>query len=331
MVPSLTRVFYGETTATRIRFIRRESERRVDANVCVIFNPNAGKGQARAALDRLRKRLGRNTAFWPTAAAGHAEELARKAALDGFATVAAAGGDGTVHEVANGLIGSGRADVILGIYPIGSANDYAFALGLAPGWWERPDVETAVRPVDVGRVRSGSRQRYFINGIGIGFNGMVTLEARRIRWLRGVPLYALALIRALLFRFQTPRMRVTMNGREKEMPTLALSVNLGQREGNFLVTPRAVLDDGQFDFLHAGPVRRWELIRYLPAMVTGKLPQDHPRFWTGRCREVRLRSEAPLTAHLDGEFFCQAHDNVRDLEIMLLPAGLRVLGAKNVG
>jgi diacylglycerol kinase family enzyme len=298
----------------------------VQANVCVIFNPRAGKGQAQTALERLRASLGDSATFWPTSAPVHAEELARKAALDGFAVVAAAGGDGTVHEVANGLLGSGRPDVTLGVYPIGSANDYAFALGLTPDWWERPDKAVAVRPVDVGRVRSGERERYFINGIGIGFNGMVTLEAQGIHWLRGVPLYALALLRALLFRFQTPRMRVTMNGHEKDIPTLALSVNLGQREGNFLVTPRAVLDDGLFDYLHAGPVRRWELIRYLPAMVTGNLPQNHPRFWTGRCREVQVQSSAPLTAHLDGEFFCQEHDDVRELEISLLPGHLRVQG-----
>jgi diacylglycerol kinase family enzyme len=276
----------------------------------------------------LRQRLGNTAVFWPTEAVGHADELARKATLDGFATVAAAGGDGTVHEVANGLLGSGRSDVTLGIYPIGSANDYAFALGLTPDWWDRPEPSVAVRPVDVGLVRSGGRQRYFINGVGVGFNGMVTLEARRIRWLRGVPLYALALIRALLFHYRTPRLTVTMDGRDKDAPTLALSVNLGQREGNFLLTPRAVLDDGQFDYLHAGPVRRWELIRYLPAMVTGKLPLNHPRFWTGRCRDVRLRSSAPLTAHLDGEFFCQVPDGVRELDITLLPGLLRVQGAR---
>jgi diacylglycerol kinase family enzyme len=279
-------------------------------------------------LDKMRAFLGAKAEFRPTAAPGHAEELARKAALDGFATVGAAGGDGTVHEVANGLIRSARKETVLAVYPLGSANDYAFALGLAPEWWTRPDTETEVRPMDVGSVRSpDGRQRFFINGVGIGFNGMVTLEARRIHWLRGIPLYGLALLRALLFRYQTPLMKVTMDGRDKEIPTLALSVNLGQREGNFLVTPRAVLDDGQFDYLHAGPVRRWELIRYLPAMVTGKLPQDHPRFWTGRCKEVRLSSTAPLTAHLDGEFFCQAHDDIRELEITLLPGHLRVRGA----
>ena len=308
---------------------QQKRARHVETNVCVIFNPKAGKGQAQAALEKLRAHLGNSAEFRPTAAPGHAEELARKAALDAFATVAAAGGDGTVHEVANGLLRSGRADVALGIYPIGSANDYAFALGLAPDWWARSDAQTAVRAVDVGRVRAADgRERYFINGIGIGFNGMVTLEARCIHWLRGVPLYALALLRALLFRYQTPRMKLTMDGQEKNIKTLALSVNLGQREGNFLLTPRAVLDDGQFDYLHAGPVRRWELIRYLPAMVTGKLPSNHPRFWTGRCRSVRVHSEAPLTAHLDGEFFCQAHDNVRELEITLLPSALRVQGAK---
>src|SRR5262245_47714831 len=105
------------------------------AELCVIFNPAAGRGQADRRLAPVRRRWGDRATFWPTPQPGHAEELAERAARDGFAVVAAAGGDGTVHEVANGLLASGRRDVNFAVLPIGSANDYDFSLKeeLPPG------------------------------------------------------------------------------------------------------------------------------------------------------------------------------------------------------
>ena len=93
----------------------------------------------------------------------------------------------------------------------------------------------------------------------------------------------------------------------------------------FVVAPDARLADGLFDYLHAGPLSRWEVLRYMPRLARGgRLPAAHPNVWLGRCREVRLSSEAPLTVHLDGEFFCLAEDGVRNLDIRILPAALRV-------
>src|SRR5262245_45803399 len=105
------------------------------SEVCVIFNPAAGRGRAGKRLERLRRVLGRRAEFWRTQRAGHARELATQAAVEGFPIVAAAGGDGTVHEVANGLLRSGKLETILAVVPIGSANDYAYALELPADWW----------------------------------------------------------------------------------------------------------------------------------------------------------------------------------------------------
>src|SRR5207248_2866580 len=108
--------------------------------------------------------LGRRAEFWPTRHAGHARTLAAEAAEAGFAAVAAAGGDGTVHEVANGLLRAKR-EAVLAVVPVGSANDYAHALGLGADWWLRPDPAVGVRRVDVGVVRSaGGREQFFVNG-----------------------------------------------------------------------------------------------------------------------------------------------------------------------
>src|SRR5258707_10954403 len=100
------------------------------ADTCVIYNPAAGRGRAGRRLESLRQTLGQRAEFRPTQAAGHAEQLALEAVQAGFAVVGAAGGDGTVHEVANGLLRAGRSEAALAVYPVGSANDYAHSLGL---------------------------------------------------------------------------------------------------------------------------------------------------------------------------------------------------------
>ena len=300
------------------------------ARVCVIYNPAAGKGRASGRLDRLRRTLGALAEFWPTRGPGQAEELAHRAAETGFPLVAAAGGDGTVHEVANGLLRSTALDVTMAVVPIGSANDYAHSLGLDERWWQHPDPTIRPRRVDVGVVRSGERSRFFVNGLGLGFNGAVTLESRRIKRLQGLALYGLAFLRALLWRFHTPPMSVQIDGAEaRTVPTLALSLALGRREGNFVVAPNARLDDGLFDYVHAGPLRRRDLIKFVPGLITGRLRQD-PAVWMGNCRSVRVRAESALTVHVDGEFFCQPHDNVCELEVELLPGRLQVLGRWSV-
>ena len=104
----------------------------------------------------------------------------------GSRKVVAAGGDGTVHEVANGILASGRRDVVFSVWPIGSANDYAYSLGMSE-WWRRGagTPPTEMLEVDVGRVTAAGRERYFVCNLGVGFNGMVNGEARKTRWLGG--------------------------------------------------------------------------------------------------------------------------------------------------
>ena len=297
------------------------------AEICVIFNPTAGRGRAPRRLQALRRTLGSRAVFRPTQGPGHAEELALEAAKEGYPVVGAAGGDGTVHEVANGLLRAGRPDTALSVFAIGSANDYAYSLGLEPEWWLHAEAGRDTRPVDAGRLRvSGGRERYFVNGVGIGFNGAVTFESQRIRRGQGVLLYTAALLRALWYHYQSRPMAVTIDDTVRRVPTLALTVAIGRREGNFLLAPAAEVDDGLFDYLQAGRLPRWELLRYVPGMITGHLPTGHPQLWTGRCRHVHVRAEAPLPVHLDGELFGRPGEGPCELDLRILPAALRIYG-----
>lgn len=297
------------------------------SDTCVICNPASGRGWSARCLAELRRAWADRAAFWPTEAPGQAEELALKAAQSGFATVAAAGGDGTVHEVVNGLLRAERSDVVLAVIPTGSANDFAVCLGLDERWWQRDDPDVRPHAVDVGILRAPGRSRYFINCLGVGFVGRVAQESRRIGWIKGLLLYGLATLRTICFHYQLIPMSIRIDGTERTAPTLAFSLELGRREGNFVLAPEAVLDDGLFDYIHAGPLRRRDLIRLFPrVLMSWGPPRDYPNLWLGRCSQVRLHAETPLVVHADGELFCVQADEVRDLEMDLLPKALRVLG-----
>jgi diacylglycerol kinase (ATP) len=290
--------------------------------MCVIFNPHSGRGRAAGRLDKLRLSWANCATFWPTEHAGHAEELARKAVDAGFNTVVAAGGDGTVHEVVNGLLADGPTDVAFAVVPIGSANDYAHSLNFQDSRPPHP----APWFVDVASISDASgRQRWFVNCLGLGFNGKVTVEARKIKRVQGLALYGLATLRALWYHYECPPLSVTIDDQPaRSIPTLMLSILLGRREGGFVMAPDAKLDDGLFDFVHAGDLSRFEVLRLLPRLAITGPPKDNPKVHQGRCQRFVVHSPVPLVVHIDGEFFARPEDNIRDLDIRLLPRALRV-------
>lgn len=288
-------------------------------DICIIYNPYAGRKRGSRTLQALRDQWAGRATLLATSGPGDAERLAEQAAHEGYRVVAAAGGDGTAHEVANGLLDSG-GNSEFAVVPLGSANDYAYSVNAA---WPAGQTTHAV---DVGLVTSpGGRRRYFVCCLGLGFNGAVTLESRKIRWLRGLPLYGLATLRALWRHYRCSPMQITFDDQPTlTLPTFMLSVLVGQREGSFVLAPRATLDDGLFDYLHAGKLSRWGVLRLLPRLAVSGPPEHHPQLRQGQCRGVRVRTEEPLIVHVDGEFYCKPEDAVRELDIRIIPAGLRL-------
>jgi diacylglycerol kinase (ATP) len=288
---------------------------------CVIFNPAAGRRRARRRLERWEDELRGRAEFRATEKPGHARELARQAAREGFKTVGAAGGDGTVHEVLNGLMEASVPGVRLGLLPIGSANDFAFSVDAGkPG-------NSAFRWIDVGRIRSanGGKAAFFGCGAGIGFNAWVTVEARRLPHLQGLALYGVAALRAIARHLHSPILEITLDEQSPwRTPTLLFSVLNGRREGSFPLAPQAEIDDGQFDFVHAGPLTRWQVLRLLPRVSLYGPPKEYPHIRQGRCRSVLIRAERPLIIHIDGEFFCLPEEEICDVEITVLPSALEI-------
>src|SRR5262249_8093351 len=128
-----------------------------------------------------------------------------------------------------------------------------------------PPQQAKVRTVDVGVVSEpGGRRKYFVCCLGLGLNGAVTMEWRKIKRLQGVALSGLATVRALWSRSQCPRMEIAIDDQPAvTMPTLMLSVLVGRREGGFVMAPRASVSDGWLDYVHAGDLSRWEVLKFL--------------------------------------------------------------------
>ncbi len=111
-----------------------------------------------------------------------------------------------------------------------------------------------------------------------------------------------------------------------KLPTLMLSVLVGRREGGFVMAPRASLHDGRLDYVHCGDLSRWEVMKLLPRLAFAGPPDAYPKVKQGQCRKVKVTSTAPLIIHVDGEFFCRPEDDVRSVEIEVIPAALTIVG-----
>jgi diacylglycerol kinase (ATP) len=296
---------------------------------CVIYNPSAGRGGSAKTWQRLQHLLGSRVDFRPSERPWHAAELAEAAAHEGYQSVVAAGGDGTVHEVINGILRADRPDVTFGLLPLGSGNDYARMIG-APF---KPDAMVErlhgedVWPVDIGEVTYHGKQRFFCNTLGMGLSAHVTCEAKKIRWLRGLPLYGLAALKGICKHFHSTPVRLTRDGEEQQTHLLYLAVGLGKAEGGgFVVAPEARLDDGLFDLLHVTQLSRWRALGYLPKMITGRLPASDEQIRRCQATSLQIKSEQPIPMHCDGEVLAPSEAGVRECAIRLLPGRLKVRG-----
>jgi len=292
----------------------------------VILNPTAGRGAATRAWPTVRAVLegtGARVELAETARHGHATELAEAAARAGWPAIVAAGGDGTVHEVANGLLraSDGVTTAALGIVPVGSGNDFALLAGVPrdPAEAARRIAAGVERRVDVGRVGD----RWFTNGVGVGLDATVAVEANRNRRLRGIGIYLWALARVLR-SFRPPVLRVEIDGGEvMERPmTLATVGNGGRHGGGFWICPAARIDDGLLDVCLCDGLGTLRILRFLPKTLRGTHVGEscvHMR----TARRVRITSDTPLPVHADGEIL---FEDARELEIEIAAGRLRLLG-----
>jgi len=305
----------------------------------VIFNPAADRGHAREMAPQIKEWLGaKGDIGWAeTSRPGEAVELAARACEEGYDVVAAAGGDGTTQEVVNGLMIGRRGEIgcsTLGLIPIGSGNDFAWMMGVAPGVRRtrnrqlvqaaaRKILEGKTRSIDLGKICDESNTcRYFDNGVGIGFDGIVNIESRKIKRLRGFLMYTVAVLRTMLYYYRAPLAALELDEQRIEKPTLMLSIANGKRYGGgFYVAPQAEADDGQFDVCLVEQVSRIEMLKLLLLFMKGT-QASNPHVQMMRARRVIVRCDEGYAVHADGEIFATS---ARSLTVELLPQKLKVI------
>jgi len=271
----------------------------------LIANPVAGWGNARTAVPVIEaelKRYGLTADLIWTERPWHAAEIARQVALDGYDLAVAIGGDGTVHEVVNGLAGSETALLIV---PVGRGNDFLPNLDAATDIRTicHHLVEGQTRQVDIGRVWVDDQPpRYFVNAIGIGFDAQVALEVRQVPFLSGMPLYMAGLFRTLALSYQTPAATLRFDDEPAVTQTLTLiAIGNGRRYGGgFLICPHARVDDGRFDVCYARGLGRLAILGLLPHVIKGTHLDKEPVSYRQATRVEVLLSQ-PLAVHAEGE------------------------------
>lgn len=297
----------------------------------IILNPYANRwGAGKMAVGAAETLRGLGYAFdmVQTQGSGAAVTLARQAVRDGYDPIVAAGGDGTISEVVNGLLAEAdRAPARLGLLPLGSANDYVVQVGVPL------DLEAACRNLvearhervlDAGRVND----RVFMNDVNMAFGAQVNVEAETIKRLRGSLIYLGGVFKALR-HYHLPKVTFAWDGGRLEDKRIVLAyVGNGWRTGGvFHLTPDAIQDDGQLDFIYGDAMSRMQTLRLLPKTFDGSHIQA-PTVFSTRCTWLDVTSAEPIPVLADGEII---YRDARELHVRVLPGALRVLAGPQPG
>ena len=294
----------------------------------VIVNPRSAGGktgrQWAGIAEKLRARLGPLEVRF-TERPGHGTSLAREVVEQGFERIIAAGGDGTVSEIANGMV---DGDAVLGILPLGTGGDFRRTLGVPKG------LEAAIealagavaRRIDLGKVGfrgwDGIYQtRYFINLVSFGMGGEVASRAKnRLTPLGGTTAFLWATL-VSFFVFERKRVRLQVDGEAGRMWEIYnIAVGNGRFHGGGMqACPTADLADGVLEVTVIEYLRRWEAIRDLPVLYSDDV-YKHPKVSHLRGKLVVGESEEEVRIEVDGEPL-----GTLPLEITVVPGALTVL------
>jgi diacylglycerol kinase (ATP) len=294
--------------------------------VLLFINPTAGRGRARQRATRIAEIFDAAAIDYQlrhSTAVGDLEAQVLQAVTDGASRIVVAGGDGSIHEAVNGIMRSAQT-AQLGVIPCGTGNDFAKACAIPLDWAlateqlvTRLSAGTTSRCVDVGR----ANDRYFANGVGIGFDAKVTRVARQIRWPIGDLVYLLAIFRCMADGIATPQLTISTDDLQWCGPVTLASINNGAWVGGmFHIAPMADNSDRQLELLIAGPVSRLRILSLLPKLIRGTHANER-EISHASVQRVSVESVAPLASHLDGE----VQPLASHFKIEIVPAALDLL------
>jgi len=287
-----------------------------------IVNPVAGGGLAKSIVPEIEeniKKYGIDGEIFFTEQPGHASEIAGSLAKKGIKYIIAVGGDGTMNEVARPLINN--KDVVVGIIPAGTGNDFDQIPGFAAPFKEKEweiFFRKNVIPMDVGVVND----MIFLNGMGLGFDAEVAAENYtedgKVK-KGGAHKYIWQIIKTLLF-FREKRMTVTDGQSISETDCFINTISVGRRfAGAFFLTPKAIANDGMLDVCSIKRLNLFQRFRIFLKVPKGEHINDKKVYYyqtTGL--EIDFPEKVPY--HVDGEI-----NFSKKFQVSVLPGALNII------
>lgn len=301
----------------------------------LIMNPNADMGNAwRFAADLRYLFEGFSKADWAgTVYPSHAITLAKQAAEEGYDIVVAMGGDGTAHEVINGLMMvPPEKRPILGVIPLGSGNDFSANIGNTqdPNEAIRAILDGYTKKLDIASIEDETgRREYWDNTANIGFGGSVTIYSHTLPLLRGFVMYLAAVLQTIFSNFMVMNTTFKTDENEWTDKVMMIALNNGPREGGgFHTGPHAVMDDGLLNYTIARKVSRAKMLFKLLPMFMKGIQEKDKAVYMGTFKKMEIKSEQPFYLHTDGEMFAGFNHDIHYLKVEILPAAIEVLVPK---
>jgi len=306
----------------------------IDGKYWIILNPTAGKGKAVSQIPKIENFLKSKKEKFEiilTNGPGDAINITRNLPLEKDDVTVAAGGDGTCNEVVNGLLArENSGPPLMGILPIGRGNDFSYTPQIPNDCIKALEllISRNIKPLDAGFVRGGffADGRYFINGVGIGFDTKVGFDAANMKHVKSGFAYVLGALINIVRYDPSPVLKIKYDEHEITLPAAIVSIVNGRRMGgSFYMGPNALLDDGLLDIcaLHR-PKGRLRLIKLVTLYMKGTQLKEKEAV-SGKGVHFHLKAlEGGMAAHCDGETIC--YDGT-ELEIWCKPGALRLIGA----
>lgn len=298
----------------------------------IIANPTSGGGAVQKcwpAIERLLQELGFSYSVHFTERSGHATRIAEDAVGKGYRHLLGIGGDGTNHEIANGILRQTfvpSAEITSALLPVGTGNDWARTYQLASDPRRRLEqiLLGKTRLQDAGLVRyhqaGQPAERYFVNVAGLAYDGYIgqQMAQHRVtkRW------QYLLLVGKYLFHYRLKKARISYDDRQTEDFFYTINVGICRYSGGGMqFVPQAIPDDGLFALTFARRLQKWEVLAQTRRFYNGTLLQ-HPKVEGYQARVVRIEAVGgePTLLEADGEFLGET-----PVEFILLEKALRVV------
>lgn len=265
-----------------------------------IVNPIAGKGKAKKTIPIIKEIMENNNCSYQikvTKKAGDGQLFAKEASTENiFTTIVSVGGDGTLHEVVNGMIGGTQK---LGIIPAGTGNDFSRSLNIPLNIKDAIKilVDGKVISIDLGRLED----RHFVNFSSIGLDALIVEEANKIKkYFSSTYSYIIGVVKAL-GKFKSIKVELIIDNEKYNSEIMLVAVCNGAYYGGGMnIAPCAEVSDGQFDICVVKKMSKLKLLFFFPTIFKGEhIKYDEVELYRGKSVQIFSGEKTYMTA--DGE------------------------------